>query len=229
MSPRARSPRRPWLLGAALVVFASFAPGCKKKAHSGDDPNAILGNGVTQTVERGLPPFTSLHFGTVMEGTYKSGDPHVTLRGDANLLPHIQVETTPDHVWIKQDATLKPAMKLTAEITGPQLNEVIVDIASRLKVEGLRADHLHVRGAGASRLEMSGGADELVVDAALAAQLDLTRFPVRKAKITAAGAAVVQLGYVEELDVETRAAARVSYMGDPKITRSEGRPPSKRN
>jgi len=42
-------------------------------------------------------------------------------------------------------------------------------------------------------------------------------------------AANVQLGYVEELDVETRGPARVSYMGDPKITRSVGRPPSKQN
>ena len=40
---------------------------------------------------------------------------------------------------------------------------------------------------------------------------------------------MVELGYVEELDVETRGAARVSYMGDPKITRSEGRPPAKRS
>jgi hypothetical protein len=38
----------------------------------------------------------------------------------------------------------------------------------------------------------------------------------------------VELGYVEELDVETRGVARVSYMGEPKLTRVEGRPPSKR-
>jgi len=228
MSPRARPPRRPWLLAAVLLTLLFVATGCKKKKAAGD-ADALEGNGVSQTEERPLAPFTSLHFGTILEGKYTVGEPRARLHGDANLLPHIRIESTPDHVWFKQDTTLKPAMKLTADISGPQLSEVIVDIASRLSVEGLRAEHLRVRGAGAARLEASGSADELVVDATLAAQLDLRHLAVRKAKVTANGAARIQLGYVEELDVETRAAARVSYMGDPKITRSEGRPPSKQN
>jgi hypothetical protein len=203
-------------------------PSCKKKKPA-EDADAIVGNGVAKTEERILAPFTSLHFGAVLEGTYKVGAPRVALRGDANVLPYIQIETTPDHVWFKQDATIKPAMKLTADISGPQLSEIIVDVASRLSVEGLRAERLRVRGAGAARLEASGSADELVVEAGMVANIDLRHLAVRKAKVTANKAAQVQLGYVEELDVETRAAARVSYMGDPKITRSEGRPPTKQN
>jgi hypothetical protein len=227
MLPRAHSPRRPWLLGAALAVVLCVTPGCKKKKTPGDDPDAVKGDGVAKTLERDVPPFTSLHFGAILEGTYKIGAPHVALHGDANLLPHVQIETLPGHLWLKQDQTLKPAMKLTADVTGPQLTELIVDIASRLTVEGLRTERLRIRGAGAARLEAAGSADELVLDATHAAHLDLTRFAVRKAKVIASGGASVQLGYIEELDVETRGAARVSYMGDPKITRSEGRAPAK--
>jgi hypothetical protein len=167
------------LIGAALVVVLSATPGCKKKKKPEDDAKAVKGDGVAQTLERDLKPFSSLHLGTILEATYKIGPPHVALRGDANLLPHIQLETTPDHLSISQDATLKPAMKLTADISGPQLNEIIVDIASQLTVEGLHAEHLHVRGAGAGRLVATGSADELVLEAALAARLDLTHFPVR--------------------------------------------------
>ena len=228
MSPRAPSPRRPWLLGAALLALSLALPGCKKKK-SAEDGDAVVGNGVAKTEERTLAPFNSLHFGTILEGKYTVGPPRVSLRGDANLLPLIRIESTPDHVWFKQEKTLKPAMRLSAEISGPPLNEILVDIASRLNVEGLHAAHLHVRGAGAAQLEAAGSTDELVAEASMVAKLDLRHLAVRKAKVTASGAAQVQLGYVEELDVETRGPARVSYMGDPKITRSEGRPPAKQN
>jgi len=214
------------LLRVALLALVLALPGCKKKKPA-DDADAAIGNGIAKTEERTLAPFTSLHFGTILEGKYTVGAPRVILRGDANLLPLILIDSTPDHVSFKQEKTLKPAMKLTAELSGPPLNEIIVDIASKLRVEGIHAANLHVKGAGAARLEASGSAEELVVEAAMVADIDLSHLAVRKAKVTASKAARVQLGYVEELDVETRGAARVSYMGDPKITRSEGRPPSK--
>lgn len=217
----------PRLVALALLVVLG-ATGCKKKKPHGDE-DAVAGSGVLKTLEKPVPPFTSLHLSTVSEGKYTIGEPKVTLRGDDNLLPLIQVTSTPDHLVVKQDKTLEPNIKLTTDISGPVPTELIVDVTAKLTVEGLKADHLVVRTAGVGQLAASGSADEIVVVAELASRIDFTHLAVRKAKVTASKAAVVRLGYVEELDVETRAAARVSYMGDPKITRSVGRPPFKQN
>jgi hypothetical protein len=220
-------PRTSGLAALALCVVVG-ATGCKKKKSHGDE-DTVAGSGVLKTVEKAVPPFTSLHLSTVSEGTYTVGEPKVTLRGDDNLLPLIRVESTPDHLVLRQEATIKPGIKLTTDISGPVPTELIVDITARLTVEGLKAGKLTIRTSGTAKLTASGTADEIVVIAAMASQVDFTHLAVRKAKVTAIKAAQVRLGYVEELDVETRAAARVSYMGDPKITRSEGRPPIKQN
>lgn len=217
-------------LAALALCVVVGATGCKKKTKARGGEDGVPGNGVLKTVEKPVPPFTSLHLSAVSEGKYSIGEPKVTLRGDDNLLPLIRVDSTPGHLVLDQKETLKPAIKLTTDISGPpDLTELIVDVTARLTVEGLKAGKLAVRTSGVGRLTASGSADEIVIDAAMVSQIDFTHLAVRKAKVTAVKAAQVRLGYVEELDVETRAAARVSYMGDPKITRSLGRPPIKQN
>jgi len=216
-------------LAALALCVVVAATGCKKKKKAEDDEAPVVGSGVLKTLEKPVPPFTSLHLSTVSEGTYTVGEPKVTLRGDDNLLPLVLVESTPDHLVLRQDQALKPAIKLTTEISGPVPTELIVDVTAKLTLEGLKAGHLNVRTAGVAQLTAAGSADELVVTAELASRIDFTHLAVRKAKVTAVKAAVVRLGYVEELDVETRDAARVSYMGDPKITRSVGRAPLKQD
>jgi len=220
---------RSFQLAALALCVVVGATGCKKKKPHGDEDN-VTGSGVLKTVEKPVPPFASLHLSTVSEGKYTIGEPKVTLRGDDNLLPLIRVDSTPGQLVVSQEKTFKPAINLTTDIAGPpDLTELIVDITARLTVEGLKAGKLTVKTSGVGKLTASGSADEIVIEAAMASQIDLTHLAVRKAKVTAIKAAQVRLGYVEELDVETRAAARVSYMGDPKITRSVGRPPIKQN
>lgn len=218
--------RRSSRLAALGLLVVLGATGCKKKKKAEAD-ETVTGSGILKTVEKPVPPFTSLHLSTVSESTYTIGAPKVTLRGDDNLVPLIFVESTPDHLVLRQDKSLKPAIKLTTDISGPVPTELIVDVTAKLTVEGLKAGSLAVRTAGVAQLTASGSADEIVVTAELASRIDFTRLAVRKAKVTASKAAQVRLGYVEELDVETRAAARVSYIGDPKITRSVGRAPIK--
>jgi hypothetical protein len=215
--------------GAALAAVAATAlllAGCKKKPPAANP--AVEGNGVATTLERPVAPFTSLHVGGVIQATFAPGTPHLALHGDSNLLPLLEVDEASGDLWLKQPRTFNPKMTLRAEITGPTPTVIVADVASHLEVNGMSAERLQVRGAGAARLVITGSARELEVTAALASVIDLTHLSAAKARVVASTAARVDLGYVEELDVETRDRARVSYTGDPKLTRSVGRGAVKR-
>jgi hypothetical protein len=101
-------------------------------------------------------------------------------------------------------------------------------MAAQLTVEGIRGERLNLRTAGAANLTVKGSVDELEVEALLATKLDLTALSVRKARIVTDKAARVNLGYAEELDVESKGASTVTYTGDPKFTRTVGRRPVRR-
>lgn len=210
-----------WGLVALAVTAAS---GCKKK-----ESEVTEGSGVAKTAERQVPPgLSSLRVGGVLHATYAIGAPHLELRGDDNLLPLVVVDTSSGRLSLSQDRTLKPKMTLGAAIAGPQLTEIVADTASRLSVEGIRGERLRVRTAGAATLTVKGSVEELEVSAVLASQVDLTGLTVRKARIVTEKAARVNLGYVEELDVESKGGSFVTYTGDPKITLKGGRPPLRR-
>jgi len=207
-----------------LLALWAVAPGCKKK---GDE--TVEGNGVAKTEQRQVPPgLSSLRVGGVLHATYTVGAPRVELRGDANLLPLIVMDTSAGRLSLAQEQTLKPTMTLGATIVGPELTEITADTASQVTVEGIRANRLRVRTAGAARLTVKGSVEELEVSAVLASQLDLTELSVRKAHVVSEKAARVNLGYVEELDVESKGASMVTFTGDPKITRTVGRRPVQR-
>jgi len=218
--------RRGGVTLVAAAVTALMFVGCKKKPPAAS--SAVEGNGVATTLERPLAPFTSLHVGGVVQATFAPGTPHLAFHGDSNLVPLVVVDESGGGVWLKQLQPFNPKMALRAEITGPPPTLIVADVASRLNASGLHAERLEVRGAGAARLAIKGSAQELEVTAALASVIDLTELSVAKARVVASTAARVDLGYVEELDVETRDLARVSYNGDPKLTRSVGRGAVKR-
>lgn len=209
-----------------LAALAVLAAGCKKKV---EETPAVEGNGVAKTEERQVPPgLTSLKVGGVLHATYVVGAPHLELRGDANLLPLVVMDTSAGRLALTQDQTFKPKMNLTATIAGPQLAEITADMASQLTVEGVRSDRLKVRAAGAANVTVKGFVDELEVTAVLVSRLDLTGLSVRKARVVTDKAARVNLGYVEELDVESNGVSSVTYAGDAKITRTVGRAPRRR-
>lgn len=213
-----------WFLGGWLVVAAVAAAGCAKKPKA--EP-ALDGSGVPKALERDVAPFTALHVGGVVEAKVTVGKPHLLLRGDDNLVSALEVTSTEGRLALVQPAAFKPKMTLSAELSTPELGEIIVDVASRTVVEGLHAQKLTVRGGGAARLSLSGTVDELDLASRGVTAFDLTRLAVHRARVKVLDATKVTFGSVEELDVETHGAAFVSYQGETKITRSVGRAPSR--
>jgi len=215
------------LLYWSLLAAAVAAAGCAKKPK--EEPETRLeGSGVTKTLERELAPFPFLHVGGLVEAKVTIGKPHLTLRGDDNLVDALEVTAMDGHLSLVQPSVFKPKMTLSAELSTPELAEIIVDVASRTAVEGVRAQKLSLRGGGGARLSLTGTVDELELSARGVAAFDLKELAVHRARVNVVDAASVTFGSVEELDVETHGAARVSYQGETNITRSVGRPPSRR-
>ncbi|HEX5099698.1 MAG TPA: hypothetical protein VFV94_09375, partial [Polyangiaceae bacterium] len=60
--------RRTSSLAALALCVVVGATGCKKKTKARGDEDGVPGSGVLKTLEKPVPPFSSLHLSTVSEG-----------------------------------------------------------------------------------------------------------------------------------------------------------------
>jgi Putative auto-transporter adhesin, head GIN domain len=211
MGSRSRAAR--WFAGGpgCLLSFACHG-------HGASEGQGLAGSGVVKTEERPVGAFSELHVSGVIRATLsESATPHVTLRGDDNLLAHVLVRQQGASLSLTQDQTLKPALILSADIAGPPLTLIVVGGAARVVAKGIHADKLTLSVAGAGQFEGAGSADQVTVIGALAARIDLSGLAARRVDVRLEKAAHLKLGYVEELTADVRGVARVEYTGDPKL------------
>jgi len=202
------------MLGIALVA-------CEKKK----PPDALEGNGVAATVERDVAPFSRLAVGSRIELEVTIGKAsRLELNGDGNLLPHVTSRSENGLLTLDTDKRVKPSMRLRARISVPRLDSASGTKVARIDIQGLAADTFEAHATDVAKLSAAGTAKALVLKGAVAGSLDFSKVSAASATVRLEKAASVRLGYLEELDVATKGATRVSYVGDPKIKKDIEKP-----
>ena len=204
----------------ALAIYLWFSPGQIK------------------TEEMQYSDFTSVDVGSAfnLEIT-KSNSYSVIITADEKIFDDIEVTKIGNTLAIG----IKPGIIITvstlkAQITMPNLNELVFSGASNGVIEGFSTSELFVvKLSGASRLEMEdvnvgavnfhlsgasiligeGSGNDLTSIVEGASSLDLTDFPVNNCNLTVSGASQATVDLDGKLDAVVTGASTVFYIGDP--------------
>jgi hypothetical protein len=167
----------------------------------------------------------------------------VTISADENIVDQVQVKKTGSTLRLYLDAgsaSLNPFGRATPQvmITMPRLEEIQLSGASHAEIKGFKSQQdVAVKLSGASWLkgtieprsirfdvsgasnvnDLEGSAETMTIASSGASHLDLQDFRVQTATVRLSGASSARLNAWDRLDYELSGAARLDYLGTPRI------------
>ena len=207
------------VLGAAVVYFW-FLPGNLK------------------TEEMEFSGFTAVEVGWAFEVSIKQSSSYsVIITADEKIMDSVEVTQTENTLKIGlETGVYAEGLFRKAEITMPELDELILSGATRGTAEGFSTSNpfiLALSGAsslqmtdmnvgdaeiavsGASTLNAKGTASNLVSIVSGASNIDLSGFPVENANVNLSGASRATINLEGTLDADISGASNLQYIGDP--------------
>ena len=161
----------------------------------------------------------------------------ILITADEKIFDNIEVTKTGNTLSIGVETGIVISlMRLKAEITMPNLTNLVLSGASRGTIEGFNSsESFAVQLSGASRLDMQdinvgdievelygastliaeGGGSDLVSIISGASRLDLTDFPIDNCDLSISGASQVTVNLVGTLDAAVDGASTLYYIGEP--------------
>jgi hypothetical protein len=214
--------------GRALLVLVTLglpaATACKKRPSDPGLPT-LVGNGVTSSESRTLPPFTRLDVGGALEVVVNVGkDAPLELSGDANLFSHVKSKLADGTLTLEPDVVLEPAQAFHLVVGTARLDELGAAVAAKVTVHGVKGEVFTVKAGGAAKVTVDGSATELKVGARSASRVDLSAFSAARARVAVTDFARVELGHLEKLEATQRGFAGVVYADTPELTTHADRP-----
>ena len=189
------------------------------------------------TEELEYSDFTAVDVGSAFQVEItQSGSYSVIITVDEKIFDKIDVSKTGTTLIISTEPNTITASALKAEITMPELDELVLSGASKGTVEGFgSSEPLVVELSGASNLQMQdinvgnvevelsgaatltaeGSGNDLVSIVEGASNLDLTNFPVDNSDLIVSGASQATVNLDGTLDAVVSGASTVYYIGEP--------------
>ena len=227
-----RSPRR-WR-PELLVALAVLAAGCGTALDPG-----IAGSGTLTESSREVGDFSAVSVGGAVEVTITTGpEVAVVVRADDNVQERVLTEVVDGELRIRlsgpvRNATLEAHVTVpsdgleavqadgAASVTSTQTLEAAtftVDLSGATRVFlVVDADAVETDVDGASVVNLSGTATDLVVRTSGASSVQLGELPVASADVEASGASRATVWVQDELRAVASGASTVRYRGEPAV------------
>ncbi len=200
--------------------------------------NTIRSSGRTETKSFDLVGFTKLNVSSAFTVDVTQSEAYkaeVTI--DENLIDRLDVRVSGDTLYIglKSGTSIIGSATMKAVVTMPQLTGLVLSGATRTTVSGfsskrnldanvsgastLKGDIVcgdaRFEGSGASRVELTGAAQDLGVVVSGASTAALDGFSVVDAEVEASGASRATVNVSGKLRAKASGASTVLYTGDP--------------
>jgi hypothetical protein len=201
------------------VVIANFISWGKATGESFNFPLKIgreKGSGRMATEVRELRDFSSVDVSSVfhVEITAQS-EFHVEVEADDNLLQYIETEVRNGELHISLDKSVKSKNPLRVRIGAPNIERIEASGASKVYLSDLKNSKLEIDTSGASKIEVSGETDQLIVDVSGASHINAADLRSVNATVDASGASRVNVNVSGELRSEASGASNINYVGTP--------------
>ena len=203
------------------ALMAAFAAACLLAAPL---PASAFerGSGVAKTETRMPGPFTKIETSgsVVLEVTSGQSSTVILVSGDNNVVPLVKTTVSGDVLKIRVDESHTAKLPLVVKIAMPKLVAVSASGAAKVNAANLGGPRFELKGSGAVKATLGGRVDELSIDINGAARIDAIALAARNVTVSASGAGTVDVNAADKLNVHLSGAGKVSYLGDPVVTKS---------
>lgn len=189
------------------------------------------------TEEMEYSDFTAVDVGSAFQVEItQSSSYSVIITADEKMFEKIDVTKTGNTLIISTEPNTITASALKAEITMPELYELVLSGASKgtvqgfsssepfvvelsgasnLQMEAINVGNFEVELSGASTLSAEGSGNDLVSVVDGASNLNLTNFPINNSNLQVSGASQATVNMNGTLDATVSGASTVYYIGEP--------------
>jgi hypothetical protein len=197
----------------ALLLLASAGAVALTACSTGSGEE---GSGTEGSEARKLPQFTAVEVSGQADAVVRIGGPRkVTVRGDDNLLEHVETDVSGDTLEVSQDKDLDPELGITVDIRIPRVDMVKLSGAGELTARGLRGGEFRAEVSGAGSVEADGRVRSVNVVVSGAGDVRLDQLVAREAKVEVSGAGSVHVYATESLTASVSGVGDVVYSGRP--------------
>jgi hypothetical protein len=197
-----------------MIFLLALGSACKLGKMGGQ----VNGSGVRKTETRELSPFKAIDMeGAVEVQAVCQKAQSLSIEGDDNILPLIQLEVRDGVLSIRTEHSYNSREGVIVRLSVPNLESVKSTGAGKFRIQNLKNDSFEVRSTGASQVTVNGETKAVEIHSTGAGSIDAHNLHAQKANVTSTGAASVDVYASEQLDVTVSGVGKVSYGGDPKI------------
>jgi hypothetical protein len=182
--------------------------------------HGVRGSGVRKTEKRDLPAFTSIETSGAFEVKVDCQKPaSFEVETDDNLLPIVQTEVRDGVLRVTTTKSYRSNGGIVLRITVPDLARLKSTGAGKFDISNLKNDQFEIQSTGAATVVASGQSKSLTISSTGAGKIDAHDLRASDATVKVTGAAGVDVYATDELDVTVSGAGRVTYSGDPKVSK----------
>lgn len=205
-----------------IIFFVTLAVGVAVSFNFGFNPifkfGKIKGSGNVKTDVRNLSGFNEVKVQNAIEVEIAvQKDYGVTVEADDNLLQNIVTEVNGDVLEISTKAGISTRNKLKVTISMPELANLEVSGASSALVSDVKSDSLEIQASGASKIKISGTAENLKIDGSGASNIDAEFLQANDVDAEVSGASKATVSASNNLNAEANGASKLLYTGEPAI------------
>lgn len=186
------------------------------------DQDGVNGEGEIKSESRNVDTFNSINVSVpanifITQGSTQS----LRVETHENVIDIIETYVTDGTLRIYNDQNIRNLKKLNIYITAADFQKLTLSGAASITSEGsLDLNDLNLSVSGASKVNISGNSNSLVINASGASSIRGFNMMAQKVDATISGAGNMKISSESELKVNLTGASSLEYKGNPVITSS---------
>jgi hypothetical protein len=181
----------------------------------------IQGDGNIVEQERLVDPFTGVFLAEGLHGEVTVGPEYsVKIRGDSNLLEYIQLNLREGVLTSELDGSMGmfPTEPIVITIVTPNLKQLRATNGTRLSASGISTENLLLRVSTRARVNVSGSARKLTLEAANDSDVQAGELAAETASIRVSGRTEVRLNVTQEIIGTAAGGSSITVQGNPSVS-----------
>ena len=202
------------IVGSIVAGFVNWGKTSAKLFNFEFNVRGVRGNGNLQSESRDVREFRAVDVSGVFDvEIVAQKDFDVRVEADENLLQYIRTEVNGGVLEISTSKRIKSSSGLKVLISAPDIEKLDVSGVAKVSVSNLRNSALNLDSSGASKINLSGMTDKLIIDVSGASNIEAIDLKTRSATVDASGASKISIFATESIRADASGASKITYTG----------------